>query len=108
MIELDGTIKKEGERHTEFGLEIEEGDVVALFNALVKQYRNDLRKWQKEAKTLVSAMRKIYSLTAYPEKAPSKEELDQAVQRIAGHFRWHFAEGKPEIGWIKWDSISED
>ncbi len=104
MITVDGTIKKEGERHTVLGLEIEERDVVALFNALVKRYRRDLKKSQKEAETLVRAMRKIYSLTA-SHKATSKEALVQAVQSIAWHYRWHFAEGKPEIGWIKWDSI---
>ncbi|MDA2933647.1 hypothetical protein MYX82_04830 [Acidobacteria bacterium AH-259-D05] len=56
-IVLDGTIDKAGERHTDLGLVIEEGDVVTLFNALVKRYRKkqselirDLKECQADLK----------------------------------------------------------
>lgn len=38
-IVFDGTIDKDGKRHTDLGLEIEESDVVALFKALIRRYR---------------------------------------------------------------------
>ena len=105
MIHLDGTIKKDGERHTVLGLEIEESDVVALFNALVKRYSSDLKKSQKEVEMLEGAMDKIYNLvTFHSEEAPSQEALTEAVATIAWHYRFVIG-GKPTIKWIKWDRI---
>ncbi len=92
-IVLDGTIEKDGERHTDFGIEIEEGDVVALFNALVKQYSSDLKKSQKEVEMLEGSMDKIYDLvTFHSEEAPSQEALTEAVATILFHYRMQKAQ----------------
>lgn len=111
---FNGTIDKDGQRHTELGLEIEEGDVVALFNTLLKRHREkqnelicSLRDSQGETEVLRDAQTKIHDLISYhSEDAPSKNALIQAVRAIAEHYRWPFnKDEKPKIDWIKWDSI---
>ena len=111
-IGLDGTIKKKGKRHTKLYLRIEDSDVIALSNALFKQYRReqskltrDLKKSEKEVETLKEGLLKIwYLITSHSEEAPSKEALIQAVQEIVDHYST-YTKGKPKLGWIKWGSI---
>ena len=99
---FDGTIDKAGARHTQIGVRIEDDDVVALINALVKRYR----KVTKEETRLREAMKKLYRLVAvYAEAAPSQEALLDAVRTIAEHYWLSSAKGNPKIDWIKWKSL---
>lgn len=59
-IRLNGTINKQGSKNTWFELEIEEDDVIALFNTLVEDYRErvpqltrDLEECRTEFKKLL-------------------------------------------------------
>ena len=106
-IVLDGTIEKDGERHTDFGLEIEEDDVVALFNALIKRHREersqlirDLQESEKKYETAIEGLLEIYNLNAYLDKAPSKEAFIQAVHEIAMYYFFHKGV-KPKIKWFR-------
>ena len=106
-IELNADIVKDPKKRTDFRLEIDEDDVLALFDAIVERYR-EMRKSQEEAEDLQEALTKIDSLICHhSEEAPSKDALIQAVQVIAGHFSRSVVmpREKPEVGWIKWNSI---
>ena len=105
-IELNANIVKDPKKGTDFRLEIDEDDVLALFDAIVERYR-EMRKSQEEAEDLQEALTKIDSLICHHSEAPSKDALIQAVQVIAGHFSRSVVmpREKPEVGWIKWNSI---
>ncbi len=112
-IPFDGTIDKDGERHTQIGVQIEDDDVVALLNALVKrdrkvtnQLRAELSQSQREEERLRNAINKLYSLVdSYANSAPSQEALLDAVRTIAEHYSTPSAKGVPKISWIKWKSL---
>jgi len=106
-IELNANIAKDPKKRTDFRLEIDEDDVLALFDAIVERYR-EMRKSQEEAEDLQEALTKIDSLICHhSEEAQSKDDLIPAVQVIAGHFSRSVVipREKPEVGWIKWNSI---
>ncbi len=113
QIKFDGTINKEGDRHTDFGLQIEEADVIALFNAMVRrhretqsQLRRDLEAAKADTARLELALEKISRLIMiHSDDAPSHNALVDAVRTIAEHYRWPWNKGRPRIAWIKWNSV---
>jgi hypothetical protein len=95
------------------GLQVEEADVIALFNALIKHYQHegtDLNRRLDEAnaenKRLEHGFSKLYKLLAFhASEAPSESALVKAAQNVADHYRWSWNKGNPKIDWIKWKSI---
>lgn len=114
VVTLDGTIDKEGERHTEIGLELEDDDVVSLFNALIDKYRNKIEELNSElngARNITNekteALATIDNLICYhSEDAPTLDSLIGAVQTIASHFTERKVVGtQPNLKWIKYENI---
>lgn len=132
---FDGTIDKFGGRHTELGLEIDEKDIISLFNALIeklavdekdiftlfntfikkhkhknKQLEENIKDLEQEITILKEAFKKIYYLISfYSYQAPNKNALIKAVQKIAAHYYYSTTPSKgkyPKLRWIKWKSIS--
>ena len=104
---IDGAL-----RFTELGIQIEEADVIALFNALVKNYRREqsrlgqeLTQTRKQGAELLDALGKIYRLLqSEGSDSPSSETLD-AARIIANHYRYPPNKGKPTIKGLKYQSI---
>ena len=86
-IYLDGTITKGAERRTRMSLEIEDNDIVALFNALVKRDRKKIAQLQKEKYQLEIQLQK--------EKTRQREDAEWWEQeaRFLRNVMWR------SIGW---------
>ena len=114
---VDGTIDKNGERHTDLAIDIDASDVVSLFNALIRHYESEVKRLeelasdrQKTIDTLEMALSKIDKLIVHHRnQAPDVEALVSAVQIIARNYRWlskeQFRTDRPKLGWISWNSI---
>jgi hypothetical protein len=73
ILEVDGTIYKEGKRHTAFGVKIEPADIVALSSALVKHHQV-MREGLEQIRELIALHR---------SKPTGATELIQAIDAIA-------------------------
>jgi hypothetical protein len=111
-IRFDGTIDKGGDRHTIFGVALDEKDVLALHAELMKHFQEGVSERDKFAKTideLEVVLRKISSLVSWQrEQAPDTEALLEAVENIADHFAgsWNRDKSfKPRAAWLKWDDL---
>jgi hypothetical protein len=117
-ITLDGTIEKQGSRHTVFGLTIEDDDVVALSHALFRRYKkkqaelesslkkalSELKKSEAKLEKLEEVLFNIWSLIeVHSAEAPSQGDLLKAVRTIANHD--FSSKAVPKLGWIKWSEI---
>ena len=102
-VALDGTIEKEGTRHTDLGVEIEADDVVALASALFKYQKLRIEELEPAAR----ALKKINRLVAlYRDEAPSDKELLDSIQGISAHFSKPQLLNKPfKLDWIDLDSV---
>jgi hypothetical protein len=115
VVRFDGTIDKSGLRHTALGIEIEDGDIVALVNALLTRLRRKNRELTvrlnealKESIDLKDGLEKIDNLMTFHErKAPSPEALISAVQQIVNHYRIGEYRRKPPpyLNWVKWGEL---
>jgi hypothetical protein len=107
-IDLDGTIHKTGERHTAIGVEIEEDDIIALSNALMRHQKTRIRELSQAVDYMETALVKIAKLvTLHRDKAPTVDALLKAVEDIADNFGASFEPSfKPvKLDWIKWKEI---
>jgi seryl-tRNA(Sec) selenium transferase len=111
---LDGTIQKEGQRHTVFGIEFQEEDIAALHDAFQRYQKNRVQEMEArvaelsdDVKLLETGLKKLGNLlTQHQKKAPSPIALIEAAKKIANHFRWGFKRRQPiDLGWIKWKDI---
>ncbi|MBI3635332.1 MAG: hypothetical protein HY216_03800 [Candidatus Rokubacteria bacterium] len=101
-ITFDGTIDKSGQRHTDLNIAIEEDDVAALLQGLVR--RN--REMKQEIERLREAHEKIANLAFnHSSRAPSQDALIEAMWTIADYFGSESNRDKPKIKWICWKSI---
>jgi len=114
QIQVDGTIQKEGERHTDFGIEFEPEDISALHDAFQRYQKHRIEELEarevelsESVKRLETAFRKIGSLlVVHRKKAPSPDALLESVKKIANHFRWKHMHRDPiELEWIDWKSL---
>jgi hypothetical protein len=71
MVRFDGTIDKDGTRHTDLWIHIHEEDVIALFDALVKAYRQR-----------ASALETWDASTAPPGQRRRPKQLREGVRKI--------------------------
>ncbi len=111
---FDGTIDKSGKRHTDLGVEIEESDIVALSDGLLRHYKSELNDCEKsrnelraDVERLETAMRKIASLAViHRDRAPSTDELLIIICNIANHYHWTRKEPfSTTAKWLKWNSL---
>lgn len=114
---LDGTIDKQGSRHTDIGVEIDEADIAALANAFFRNWaeQRDAREMElivarKRIENAESAMRKLHKLSWQSDRAPSVEAFGEAVRAIVNHYE--SLAGQPEaeikppnLKWIKWNTL---
>src|SRR5678815_414305 len=114
QLQVDGTIQKDGRRHTDFGIELESRDIAALHNAYQRFLKRRLRFLEKrekllseEVKMLKTGLEKISRLVVFhKEKAPSPQELLDSVREIARYFRYsHLRKTPLKFKWIKLKSI---
>jgi hypothetical protein len=116
---LDGTIDKEGERHTRIGIRFDEQDLRTLEKALISYRRQRVRRIEMENKelsrrveVLEAVLRKLYSLAQYHrDRAPTDEELISVIGEICQHFSiWSDANASYTGGpkWLKWRTLSTD
>ena len=115
-LRFDGTIDKSGERHTDLGVEVSEQDIISLHAGLVKYYKGYIRTLEQErdqlqatVNELKEALRKISSLVSCKDgRAPSADELLEAIEEVADHFRSSLDREKPyksRFEWLKWRSL---
>lgn len=52
IVVVDGTIDKDGSRHSQIGIELTEDDVQALVNKLIAHYKSQLEEMQEKNDTL--------------------------------------------------------
>jgi hypothetical protein len=122
VIQLDGTIDKDGDRHTELGLQIDEEDIIALSNALITHYKEKIKSLEETLQfsesqleekrdrknSLDNAIGKIHRLISiHHNKAPSPESLIETISEIARYYYYDATEqlNNPSIEWINWDEI---
>lgn len=85
---LDGTIDKTGDRHTYIGIELDEDDVISLFNSLV----NNLRVNNDNTLRAISEIRElVFTLSSFYPHEPllddyhahmTKDELYDIIVKI--------------------------
>jgi hypothetical protein len=116
QIVFDGTIDKDGLRHTELAMEIEEEDVFALFNSILNGYREQIESLNKKLHDgeekyieLQRGFSKIDDLIEYhAEDAPTEKSVARAVQSIARYYGSSLERKRvPRIGWLRiaWDRL---
>ena len=124
-LNLDGTIAKQGQRHTSLGVEIEPDDIVALTQGLFRYQADRITELEREnsklneqrqesdskhsetVELLEEAFTKIESLvTKHRNTAPGTDAILEAVEKIADHFRFSsYLTNRVELDWIEWDRI---
>jgi predicted RNase H-like nuclease (RuvC/YqgF family) len=115
-LRFDGTIDKSGERHTDLGVEVSEQDIISLHAGLVKYYKSYLRNLEQERDQLQASVNKLeevlekisYLVSNKKDRAPNADELLNAIEEVADHFRWSFKREKPyksRFEWLKWKSL---
>ena len=75
-IMFDGTVDKDGQRHTDLGIELEERDIIELFNILIRRYQGkivELARELRELKTELKATRRTAQKESVPKKAGPKK-----------------------------------
>jgi hypothetical protein len=112
QLHLDGTIEKEGRRHTHLGIVFEAEDIAALHDAFQRHQRDRIHALEareaeltESVKLLESALGKIGRLLHH-NKAPTPTALLNAVKKIAHHFRWNHKRREPiDLDWINFNDI---
>lgn len=115
-ITLDGTLEKQGERHTVLGIAFSEQDIRTLHAGLLDYYAKENKRLRAEKEkalrtvaTLESVLEKIHKLTAWQRhRAPNNEDLIDAVAEIADHFSWAFTRQRAfrsRHKWLRWKSL---
>ncbi len=113
IIELDGTINKQGERHTLIGLELGENDIISLLNRLISYYKSEiiniekqLLEQQENNKILMDAFCKIDALISFHrDRAPTITELTKAIKDIAEYYSLDNENDPPTPKWMKWENL---
>lgn len=114
IVPLDGTIEKEGQRHTDVGITIEADDIIALSNVLMRSQQSKIAALQSKAAEqaetiaiLEETLGKLKRLLQYHRKEVTNcDALMDTVQNIAEHYYFSQSRSKPmKIDWVDWDSI---
>lgn len=114
---FDGTVDKDGSRHTDIGVEIDESDVVALARAFLdcwpdQQEERDAELTDARARVEAaeSAMRILHKLSWKAEQAPSKKAFGEAVRVVINHYESNARNPDasfepPVVDWIDLSSL---
>lgn len=121
LIVFDGTIDKNGKRHTDFGVGIDEDDVIAMHATMVKklqqskdEYAEEISELENEISELKSniddlkkAFAKLHGLIKYHcNDAPSEKQLIADICEISREFMNYSDElGGVDLEWIEWEQI---
>lgn len=122
IIKFDGTIDKQGERHTDIGIKLFEDDIESLTRSLFKFYKEKINEKEERIKKLDENLKDahhecrflreglmlLYEVLAdLPDKIPSKQVLTKAFRELATFYLQPDlnTETLPKIDWINWDTF---
>lgn len=122
IIKFDGTIDKQGERHTDIGIKLVEEDIESLTRSLFKFYKEKIKEQEERIKKLDENLKDaryqcsyrreglmlLYEVIAnLPEEIPSNQVLTEAFSDLASHYLRSdiSTENLPKIDWINWDDF---
>jgi hypothetical protein len=86
---LNGTIDKDGDRHTQIGIEVDEDDIIALSTALFKSQKASIEQLDKNIEFLQEAFGKLHTLVQElksEESEYNKEEVLNDIETICWQF----------------------